>query len=133
MKGKPEIISLSAFSGGYNPQQLPHANSQEPLIYGDCRPHLLPSQPGGGISKICEVSCPSNCRSCAHLGNKSHQIAYADVGVPCFYDKWCVNISFACSRNFHHTIIKTIVFLCCFSIIQSLCAGQDPQNFWVYK
>jgi hypothetical protein len=87
MKGKTDIVSLSGASGGCIPQELPHANSQEHLMYGNCQPHLLPSQPVNGICKIREVSCPTNCRSCTHVGDKSYQIAHADTEVPCFYDK----------------------------------------------
>lgn len=85
-KGRPESISLSAASSGYNHQELPNANSQEPLIYGDCRSHLVPSQPDTGISKICEVSCPTSCRCCTHLGDNSHQMKHAEIGVPNFCD-----------------------------------------------
>ncbi|XP_062193896.1 uncharacterized protein LOC133897258 [Phragmites australis] len=88
MKRRSEGISLSAASSGYNPQDAPHANSLEPLIRGDCLSHSLPSQPNAGISKICaRVSYPASCMSYSHAGDESHQVAHAEIGVPCFYDK----------------------------------------------
>ncbi|ONM23440.1 Histone-lysine N-methyltransferase ATX4 [Zea mays] len=87
-KRRSEGISLSVASSGYNPQDASHANSQEHLIHGDSLSHLLPSQPNTGISKIsARVSCHANCMSCIHVGNKSHQVAHGEIGVPCFYDK----------------------------------------------
>ncbi|XP_062199450.1 uncharacterized protein LOC133901928 isoform X2 [Phragmites australis] len=88
MKRRSDGISLSMASSGYNHQDVPHANSQESLIHGDCLSHMLPSQPNAGISKFCaRGSCPANCMSCTHAGDKSHQVAPAEIGVPCFYDK----------------------------------------------
>ncbi|EEC85039.1 hypothetical protein OsI_32352 [Oryza sativa Indica Group] len=55
-------LPVPVASKGYVHQDVLHANSQEPSINGDCLPHLLPSQPNAGISKICaEVSSPVNC------------------------------------------------------------------------
>lgn len=86
MKKRSEGISLSAASSGYNPQDASHC--QEHLIHGDSPSHLLPSQPNTGISKIsARVSCHANCMSCTHVGNKSHQVAHGEIGVPCIYDK----------------------------------------------
>jgi hypothetical protein len=88
MKRRSEGISLSAASSGYNPQDASHPKSQEHLIHGDSLSHLLPSQPNTGISKIsARVSCHANCMSCTHVGNKSHQVAHGEIGIPCFYDK----------------------------------------------
>ncbi|KAG2636742.1 hypothetical protein PVAP13_2NG470100 [Panicum virgatum] len=88
MSRRSEGISLSGAYSGDNPQDASHANSQEHLIHGDCPSHLLPNQPNAGISKNCaRDSCPANCMSCTHVGNKSHQVSHGDIGVPCFYDK----------------------------------------------
>ncbi|TKW34586.1 hypothetical protein SEVIR_2G315100v4 [Setaria viridis] len=87
MKRRSEGISLSASYSGYNPQDASHGNSQEHLIHGDCPSHLLPNQPNAGISNCARVSCPANCMCCTHMGNKSHQVAHGEIGVPCFYDK----------------------------------------------
>ncbi|KAF0905733.1 hypothetical protein E2562_008807 [Oryza meyeriana var. granulata] len=79
--------SLPVASKGYVHQDVLDANSQEPSINGDCLPHLLPSQPNAGISKICSgVPSPANCRCCNHVANKSH-LTHADTGAPCFYDR----------------------------------------------
>jgi hypothetical protein len=96
MKRRSEGNSLSASNSGYNPQDASHANSQEHLIHGDCPSHLLPNQPNAGISNCARVSCPANCMSCAHMGNKSHQVAHGEIGVPCFYDK-VVSSSCSCT------------------------------------
>ncbi|WVZ65826.1 hypothetical protein U9M48_015128 [Paspalum notatum var. saurae] len=88
MERRLEDISLSAASGGYNTQDASHANSLEHLFHGDYPSHLLPSQHNVGSSKVCaRVSCPANCMSCSHVGNKSNQIAHGETGVHCFYDK----------------------------------------------
>ncbi|XP_066397696.1 uncharacterized protein [Miscanthus floridulus] len=88
MKRRSEGISLSVACSGYNPQDASHPKSQEHLIHGDSLSHLLPSQPNTGISKIsARVSCHANCMSCTHVGNKSHQVAHGEIGIPCFYDK----------------------------------------------
>ncbi|XP_066160315.1 uncharacterized protein [Oryza sativa Japonica Group] len=80
-------LPVPVASKGYVHQDVLHANSQEPLINGDCLPHLLPSQPNAGISKICaEVSSPVNCRCCNHVADKSH-LAHSETGAPCFYDR----------------------------------------------
>ncbi|KAJ1290773.1 hypothetical protein BS78_02G269600 [Paspalum vaginatum] len=91
MERRLEDISLSAASNGYNTQDASHANSLEHLFHGDYPSHLLPSQPNVGTSKVCaRVSCPANCMSCSHVGNKSNQIAHGETGVRCFYDKMFV-------------------------------------------
>uniref|UniRef100_A0A0D3H9X4 Histone-lysine N-methyltransferase n=1 Tax=Oryza barthii TaxID=65489 RepID=A0A0D3H9X4_9ORYZ len=80
-------LPVPVASKGYVHQDVLHANSQEPSIKGDCLPHLLPSQPNTGISKICaEVSSPVNCRCCDHVADKSH-LAHSETGAPCFYDR----------------------------------------------
>lgn len=88
MKGRSEGISHSAAYSGYNPQDPSHAYGQDHLVHGVCPSHLVPNQSNTGILKSCaRVSCPTNCMSCTHVGNKSHQIAHGETGVPCFYDK----------------------------------------------
>ncbi|RLN32810.1 uncharacterized protein C2845_PM03G05990 [Panicum miliaceum] len=87
MNRRSEGISLLGAYSGDNPQDVSHALSQEHLIHGDCPSHLLPNQPNAGISKNCaRVSCPANCMSCTHVGNKSHHVAHGEIGVS-FYDK----------------------------------------------
>ncbi|KAF8759291.1 hypothetical protein HU200_010329 [Digitaria exilis] len=88
MEGRSEGISYSAAYSGCDPQDPSHAYGQDHLIHGVCQSHLVPNQPNTGILKSCaRVSCPTNCMSCTHVGNKSHQIAHGETGVPCFYDK----------------------------------------------
>ncbi|KAL6844941.1 hypothetical protein ACP4OV_025600 [Aristida adscensionis] len=88
MKRTSEGISLPAASSGYNTQDVPHANCHEPLVHGDSLSHLLPSQSNIEVSKLCtKMSYPSNCVSCSCMGNKSHQVAHAEIGFPYSYDK----------------------------------------------
>ncbi|KAG8057737.1 hypothetical protein GUJ93_ZPchr0002g24613 [Zizania palustris] len=79
--------SLPVASNGYVPQDVLHANSQEPSINGDFLSHLLPSQPNAGISKISTgVPSAANCRCCNRVTDKSH-LAHAETKGPCFYDR----------------------------------------------